>query len=160
MNQKNPAKLKIIYGEKEKIPNPAANRKDLPKPPKHLSKEAKRKWGEFVAAWDFNLDALLILRTALEAFDRMNQAREILAREGITILDHNGVIKSHPCVGIERDSRSAMNRAFKQLGLDRPVRHNEELGKEQDELEALINGNDVPRMAGKPPKLGRPPKYN
>ena len=57
------------------------------KPPAHLSREAKRIWRQINSTWDMANapDALLILRTGMEAFDRLQQARTVLDAEGCTI---------------------------------------------------------------------------
>jgi hypothetical protein len=54
---------------------------------------------------------------AAEAWDRTQQAREILARDGITVEGREGV-KAHPAIMIERDSRLAFARLVAQLSLD------------------------------------------
>ncbi|HVW69190.1 MAG TPA: P27 family phage terminase small subunit [Steroidobacteraceae bacterium] len=61
---------------------------------------------------------LLILASAVEAFDRMRQAQRRLKREGLTVKDRFGQAKAHPAAVIERDSRAAMLAALKQLNLD------------------------------------------
>jgi len=57
------------------------------KPPRHLSKEAKRIWRQICGTWELKdaPDALLILRTGLEAFDRLQQARSVLDIDGVVI---------------------------------------------------------------------------
>ena len=62
-------------------------------------------------------ESLARLVLAAEAWDRCQQAREILKREGITIEGREGV-KTHPCIAIERDSRAAFASLLKQLNLD------------------------------------------
>ena len=53
-----------------------------PKPPDHLSREAKSWWQKINEEWELGIDALLVLRGALEAFDRCEQARKLLEKEG------------------------------------------------------------------------------
>jgi len=62
--------------------------------------------------------ALETLRLALEALDRCEQARIALATEGVVYVDRFGSPKSRPEVAIERDSRTAAMRAFRELSLD------------------------------------------
>jgi len=91
----------------------------LPQPPRgKLSQEARRWWRHFVSAWEFDEAGLLILASALEAFDRMRQAQKILTDEGLVIQDRFGQKKCHPAALIERDARAGMLRALKQLNLD------------------------------------------
>jgi P27 family predicted phage terminase small subunit len=90
-----------------------------PKPPHGLSPEARGWWEsiqlEYAVA---DPGGLLILASAVEAFDRMRQAQRRLRREGLTTVDRFGQRKAHPATVIERDSRSAMLAALKQLNLD------------------------------------------
>ena len=61
--------------------------------------------------------ALEVLRLALEALDRADEAREMVAAEGITFENRFGEIRQHPAVAIERDSRLAVARLFRELSL-------------------------------------------
>ncbi len=54
------------------------------RPPKYLSAASRRIWREMVAEWDFDGATLVILQTALEARDRMHEAREAIARDEST----------------------------------------------------------------------------
>jgi P27 family predicted phage terminase small subunit len=61
---------------------------------------------------------LRLLQLACEAWDRAQQAREQIDRDGLTIRTADGGIKAHPAVGIERDSRLAVARLVRELDLD------------------------------------------
>ena len=87
--------------------------KTLPTAPKHLSRAGKAWWNRIVRGWDLDDSALLILQAALESFDRSTQAAAVIAAEG---LFRDG--KPHPACRVERDARSAMLTALKQLHLD------------------------------------------
>jgi P27 family predicted phage terminase small subunit len=88
-------------------------------PPKNLSREATKLWRKLQEEYGITDEAgLLILRTGLEAFDRMRQAQEILSNQGMTTTDRFGQPKAHPMTTVERDSRAAMLAALKQLNLD------------------------------------------
>lgn len=84
----------------------------------HLA-EPTRAWVAYVLA-EFDLDRhhhrLLIL--AAQAYDRAEEAREILARDGLTYLDRFGAPKARPEVSVERDSRIAFARLLRELDLD------------------------------------------
>lgn len=89
------------------------------KPPAHLSAEAKNWWRRIVDGWDIDEDGLLVLRVALEAFDRLCEARKMISRDGIVIKNRRtGGMRAHPAILIEKESRLGLLRAWRQLGLD------------------------------------------
>ena len=59
-----------------------------------------------------------LLRLCAEAMDRAQQAREILADEGVCFRDDRGNVRAHPAVAIERDARLAVARLLRELDLD------------------------------------------
>jgi P27 family predicted phage terminase small subunit len=87
--------------------------------PKHLSAEARKIWKEILAEYSIDDAAgLRILRVALESFDRAQAARVAIDRDGLTVIDKAGQVKSHPLLPIERDSRAAFLAGLKALSLD------------------------------------------
>jgi len=87
--------------------------------PKHLTKEAKKIWKALVTEYGIDdVAGLKILRVALEAFCRAQDAREKIALDGMTIKDRFGTLKPHPLLPIERDSRAAFLAGLKALNLD------------------------------------------
>jgi hypothetical protein len=87
--------------------------------PKGLSSMARRWWTRLVA--DFSIEdaaGLLLLETALRCFDRAEQARAVLDRDGVTALDGRGRPKQHPAAAVERDSRAGMLASLRALNLD------------------------------------------
>lgn len=93
----------------------------LPTPPRHLRPSTKAWWRQVVATFDLEAHHLAVLRAAAEAWDRYQQARELLDAEGIVLRDRWGQSKPHPATVTERDSRAAFCRAVAQLGLDVPA---------------------------------------
>jgi hypothetical protein len=81
--------------------------------PGHLSPAMKKFWKQIMSEFDLTDDARLLLRTAAEAWDRAQSAREAIARDGLVINS-----RRHPCVDIEAQSQSLFLRAMRQLGLD------------------------------------------
>ena len=75
-----------------------------------MTQEAKSWWRKITDEWELGNDALLVLRGALEAFDRCQQARKLLEKEGLVVLDRFKQQKVHPAAAIERDSRLQMVR--------------------------------------------------
>lgn len=93
--------------------------KPTPKAPSHLSKESKRLWVEIVKEYVFDDAASLsVLQTALEARDRLQECRDLINKEGLTVLDRFGQTRPHPLLSAERDARSGVLQGFKMLGLD------------------------------------------
>lgn len=90
----------------------------IPKPPRHLSAPARRWWANVVETFELDQYQLRTLTLAAEASDRTEQAREILAKDGVIVADRFGQSKPHPAVAIERDSRISYARLVRELMLD------------------------------------------
>ncbi len=87
--------------------------------PKVLSTEARRWWRRLTTEFEIGDDAgLLLLQTALESFDRMRECQRSIAADGVTVLDRFRQRKPHPLLAAERDARSQMLLALKNLNLD------------------------------------------
>jgi P27 family predicted phage terminase small subunit len=94
---------------RDRIPRPTRGR---------LSKEARKWWDVILNDFDLESASLLILESALEAFDRMRQAAIEVDRDGVTVKDRYDVPKEHPALSIQRSERAAMQRGIKMLGID------------------------------------------
>jgi phage terminase small subunit len=90
---------------------------ELPPPPAHLSEAMQTWWKQVLADYDLDHHHLHLLECAADSWDRMVEARETLAREGLTVSTKSGT-KRHPCADIERDSRLAFARLLRELDLD------------------------------------------
>ena len=91
----------------------------ITEPPRHLGAEAKRLWRELLD--EFVLDdaaGLALLQTAVEAWERAQDARKTLKREGVIITDRFGQLKAHPAGAIERDARGQFMAAMRALKLE------------------------------------------
>jgi P27 family predicted phage terminase small subunit len=86
--------------------------------PKHLSLPARRLFDGIHKLYELEAHDDAVLVKALEAWDRAEQARVVLATEGLTVTSRFGEVRVHPLVAVERDSRSAFLAAMRQLGLD------------------------------------------
>lgn len=84
-----------------------------PKPPSHLSSEMKRFWKSVNDAYELEQDALLILRAAAENWDRAQEAREQVKKDGLVL---NG--RRHPAIDIEKQAYGLFLRSLRQLGID------------------------------------------
>jgi hypothetical protein len=102
--------------------HPVTARKPPPPPdplaaPAHLSAPARALWDAILKDYQLEPHHLATLQKALEAFDRCEQARAIIGREGLTVEGRYGS-RVHPCVAVERDSRAAFLQGLRQLHLD------------------------------------------
>lgn len=89
------------------------------KPPSHLSAAAKRWFREISATYGIcDRAGALLLAQAAECWDRANECRERIAKEGATVLDRFGQSKAHPLTAVERDARQGFRAALKLLNLD------------------------------------------
>jgi len=86
--------------------------------PAHLRTDTAKWW--CAVHTDFALEPhhTRLLTLACEAFDRCQQARELIDRDGLTVPTGDGGLKAHPCIGIERDARLAFARLLRELDLD------------------------------------------
>jgi phage terminase small subunit len=99
--------------------------KPLPEPPAHLSQAAADLWRELVAKVVANPAKRAMFLSALESLDRAEQARRVVAAEGLI---QNGVKMqhAHPMLRVEAENRKTFARAWRDLGLiQRPAPNNE-----------------------------------
>ena len=87
-------------------------------PPGHLTDAGKKVWKSISRDMALDAPALLLLQTLCEQFDRMNEARAILKKEGILSKDRFGQTKPHPAVSIEVNAIAALTRCWRLLGFD------------------------------------------
>jgi P27 family predicted phage terminase small subunit len=90
----------------------------VPRPPAHLSATGRALWKRLHD--DYALDdaaGLVLLQSACEAHDRLQEARLILKKSGAVVNDRWGQPKPHPACGIERDARNQLHGALRLLKL-------------------------------------------
>jgi len=88
------------------------------RPPGHLRAATRRWFASVVSDYDLDPHHVRLLTLAAEAWDRGQQAREIIDRDGMTFSDRFGQPKARPEIAIERDSRIGFARLIRELGLD------------------------------------------
>lgn len=87
--------------------------------PKGLSTEARTWWKRLSSEYEISDDAgLLLLETAMQAFDRLRECQAAIERDGPMVLDRFGQRKAHPLLPTERDARAQMLAALRALNLD------------------------------------------
>ena len=90
----------------------------LPEPPDHLSEASRALWGMVVSDYALHEHHLKVLQVALEAYDRLQQARATLESEGPIYQDRFGAPRKHPAVSIEETARIQFLRAVRELDLE------------------------------------------
>ena len=89
-----------------------------PKAPAHLSDSTRVWWRSVVREYHVEPNHMRLLQAAAECRDRLQQARELLQRDGLVIEGREGGMRPHPAAAIERDSRIAFARLIRELDLD------------------------------------------
>lgn len=97
-----------------------ANGERSAKPPAHLSRGAKRWWRSVMETSDLGPDEVEILTAAAEAWDRKEEARQLIAEEGIVLHDDAGLPLTHPAVEIEDQAADRMARLLRALNVEQP----------------------------------------
>jgi phage terminase small subunit len=89
-----------------------------PQPPAHLREPTAKWWTEVGREFALEPHHVRLLTLAAESWDTCQQAREVLAKKGLTYNDRFGQPRSRPEVAIERDARTAFARLLRELALD------------------------------------------
>ena len=88
----------------------------IPATPQGLSAASKKIWDEVNGAWVLGVESIVLLQTALEAYDRLKQAQKQVDTDGITITSPSGLIRPHPSLRLEKEAAGRFLQAWKQLG--------------------------------------------
>lgn len=87
--------------------------------PKNLSEPARDLWESILREYQIDEPhTLAILRTALEAWDTMMAARELIREGGILVQDRFEQLKKNPLLDVERDCRRQFYDGMRMLNLD------------------------------------------
>jgi P27 family predicted phage terminase small subunit len=112
-----------IHNERPGSPTPLksldqSSAKGGTSPPGHLSDDTKSWWRSAVKNYALEEHHLRLLQAACESWDRLQQAREAINKDGITFRDDRGNLRAHPAVAIEKDARIGFARLVRELDLD------------------------------------------
>ena len=88
------------------------------RPPKHLKPDTRLWWESVQLEYVLEPHHVRILTLSSEAWDRCQQAREVIDRQGLTFTDRFDAPKARPEVAIGRDARLAFARLVRELNLD------------------------------------------
>lgn len=86
--------------------------------PQHLQPKTRAWWRAVVNGYELEPHHVRLLTLAAEAWDRGQDARELVATEGAVYRDRFDQPRAHPAVAIERDARLAFARLLRELDLD------------------------------------------
>jgi P27 family predicted phage terminase small subunit len=89
-----------------------------PIPPKTLSRESRRIWRDITGEWVLDTQALIVLKVALESYDRLQSARQEIERDGVTVDTPTGYKREHPSIKVEKQSRDGFLASWRLLGLN------------------------------------------
>lgn len=94
------------------------DRLDEFEPPAHLSDASKALWRDLVPGRARSRGRLVLLTVALEAKDRADEARDLIAAEGMVTKEEGAKMTHiHPALRIEKDARQQFLVAWRELGL-------------------------------------------
>ena len=89
------------------------------KPPKDLGKAGKALWTDITAENDFSdVAGRTILAEICRAADRVQEAGEIIAQQGLMFRGRDGVLKENPMLRVEMSARGFIVRSLRGLNLD------------------------------------------
>jgi phage terminase small subunit len=88
------------------------------KPPSHLRPATQKWFAHILAAYELEQHHYRLLTLAAESWDRCEQAREALAKHGLTYNDRFGAPHARPEVSVERDNKIAFARLLRELDFD------------------------------------------
>jgi phage terminase small subunit len=92
---------------------------NVPTPPEHLSDRAKTLWHAVLAKKKAVSEGrLAMIQAALEALDRADQCRALIAEQGLTtVTKTTGAVHVNPLTKIERESRAMFLASWRIAGL-------------------------------------------
>jgi phage terminase small subunit len=90
----------------------------LPSAPRHLRPPTRAWFAQVCTEFVLEPHHLRLLQLACESWDRAEQAKEALKKNGLTFVDRFSQPHARPEVAIERDARISFARLLRELALD------------------------------------------
>ncbi len=104
---------------KQTKPEPEREPGPPPEPPEHLSERSKDLWRRLVLRRGGSIGRRVMFQAALEALDRAEQARAMVAQDGLTkTTPATGAIHLHPAVKVELEARRQFTALWSEMGLE------------------------------------------
>lgn len=119
-----PTPLKVLRGtfrpdrDGPRLTASVTPRPRIPAAPRHLSARSRKLWRAVCREYEIDDAGRAVLMVALQAYDRLEQARLIVAREGLLLTGPRGAVRANPALRIERDARAGFLAAVGRLGLE------------------------------------------
>jgi P27 family predicted phage terminase small subunit len=89
-----------------------------PRAPRHLQPATRRWWSTVIGEWTLDQHHVRLLTLAATAWDRAQQAREMIERDGLAVKTRDAGLKLHPACRVEQASMIAFARLLRELDLD------------------------------------------
>jgi P27 family predicted phage terminase small subunit len=86
--------------------------------PAYLRPETRQWWNQVVDGFELEPHHVRLLTLAASAWDRAEEARERVKKDGAYLKDRFGQLRAHPAVAVERDCMVAFARLLRELALD------------------------------------------
>ena len=86
--------------------------------PRHFRAATRKWWDMVVSTYELESHHLKVLALACAAWERAEEARAVIKREGCFDKDRFGTRRAHPAVAVERDASTLFARLVRELDLD------------------------------------------
>jgi P27 family predicted phage terminase small subunit len=89
-----------------------------PDAPDHLTATTKQWYRSVVEEYELDAHHLMLLQSAAETWDELQECRALIARDGLIIEGREGGVRAHPASAILRTARITFARLIRELDLD------------------------------------------
>lgn len=91
--------------------------KTKPKSPPYWEAPYRKLYQAITAEYEFSASEIETLKVGIDCLRRRQQAREIIDREGLTLMSASGTAHKHPAIEIEKIATAGWIAAFRALAL-------------------------------------------